>query len=127
MVKEVQMKLFIKRRKTRKIRVGSVMVGGTAPVSVQSMLKTPFSNTKGLLGEVKSLEEAGCQILRIAIPDLKAIGAISKIKKISKLPLVADIHFNYRLAIAAIQAGIEKVRLNPGNIRRPEETSTTYA
>lgn len=111
----------IKRRSTRKIWVGKVQIGGNVPISVQSMVKVPTLDVRKTVWQIKELEEVGCQIVRIAVPDLSSAQAISKIKKEIKIPLVADIHFNYRFALLAMEQGADKIRLNPGNIRRPEE------
>jgi len=111
----------IKRRRTRKIWVGNVPIGGDAPISLQSMVKIPIFNIKKAVSQIRELEEAGCQIVRVAVPDLKSAQAISAIKKEVKIPLVADIHFNYRLAMAAMEQRVDKIRLNPGNICHPEE------
>ncbi len=104
------------RRKTRKVRVGNTYVGGDAPVSVQSMLSVPSTDIEGSVRQAVELERAGCDILRAAIPDRDAIALIPAIKEKIKIPLVADIHFDYRLALDAIASGIDKIRINPGNI-----------
>ena len=104
------------RNITRQIRVGDVLIGGNAPVSIQSMLNTRTTDVEGCLAQIKALSSAGCQIARLAIPDMDAAQAFGKIVEQSPLPLVADIHFDYRLAIAAAEAGASKIRINPGNI-----------
>lgn len=104
------------RRKTRKVRVGNTYVGGDAPVSVQSMLSVPSTDIEGSVRQAVELERAGCDILRAAIPDRDAIALIPAIKEKINIPLVADIHFDYRLALDAIASGIDKIRINPGNI-----------
>ncbi len=101
---------------TKQIMVGSVPVGGGAPVSIQSMLNTKTTDVEGSLSQIRSLAAAGCQIARLAIPDMEAASAFREICAESPLPLVADIHFDYRLAIAAAEAGASKIRINPGNI-----------
>ena len=101
--------------------VGNVAIGGNAPIAVQSMSKIPATEIKKAIRQIKEIEEAGCDIIRIAVPDLKTAQAIKVIKKEILIPIVADIHFNYRLAIEAIRSGADKIRLNPGNIYRPEE------
>lgn len=106
----------IKRRKTRQVSVGNVLIGGSAPIPIQSMTTSNTSDLNSVLPEIERLENSGCQIIRITIPDENAVNAIPKIKKHTNVPLVADIHFNYRLALAAIDAGIDKIRINPGNI-----------
>lgn len=101
---------------TRSIQVGGVTIGGGAPVVIQSMLNTKTTDVKGSLEQIRRLHAAGCQIARLAIPNHEAASAFSEICKESVLPLVADIHFDYKLAIAAAQAGASKIRINPGNI-----------
>lgn len=105
-----------KRRKTKQVFVGNVPIGGTAPIPIQSMTTSDTSNLNSILPEIERLENSGCQIIRITVPNENAIKAIPKIKRHTTIPLVADIHFNYRLALAAIDAGIDKIRINPGNI-----------
>lgn len=100
----------------RKIMVGNVPVGGDAPVSIQSMLNTKTTDVEGSLTQIRALRAAGCQIVRLAIPDMDAVRGFAEIAKASPLPLVADIHFDYRLAIAAAEGGAAKIRINPGNI-----------
>ena len=101
---------------TRKIHVGGVQIGGGAPVVIQSMLNTKTTDIVGSLAQIDTLKAAGCQIARLAIPDMKAAKAFSEICAGSALPLVADIHFDYKLAIAAAEGGAAKIRINPGNI-----------
>ena len=91
-------------------------MGGGAPVSVQSMTKTDTQNVSDTVKQIKRLQNAGCDIIRVAVPDMKAISALSKIKRAIQIPLVADIHFDYRLALKAIDFGVDKLRINPGNI-----------
>ena len=100
----------------RQIWVGNVPIGGGAPVSIQSMLNTKTTDVAGSLRQIEALVEAGCQIARLAVPDMDAARGFAEICKESPLPLVADIHFDYRLAIAAAEGGAAKIRLNPGNI-----------
>ena len=101
---------------TKKIIVGNVPVGGGSPVSIQSMLNTATADVAGSLVQINKLKDAGCQIVRLAVPDMEAAEGFAKIAKQSPLPLVADIHFDYRLAIAAAEGGAAKIRINPGNI-----------
>ena len=101
---------------TRQIHVGPVAVGGGAPVSIQSMLNTPTTDVEGSLSQLRALAAAGCEIARLAVPDMAAAEGFGKIADQSPLPLVADIHFDYRLAIAAAERGAAKIRINPGNI-----------
>ena len=105
------------RRRTRPVRVGPLRIGGDAPVAVQSRTTTKTDDWAATLEQVHALAEAGCEIVRISVPDNKAAAACKKIKEGSPVPLVADIHFDHRYALAAIEAGWDKLRLNPGNIR----------
>ncbi|AKL97656.1 flavodoxin-dependent (E)-4-hydroxy-3-methylbut-2-enyl-diphosphate synthase [Endomicrobium proavitum] len=107
---------FYKRSQTRKINVGKVAIGGGAPVSVQSMTNTDTRDWKSTVRQIKNLEEAGCEIIRVSLPDMESAQVVSKIKKNIKIPLVADIHFDYRIALEAIKQGVDKLRINPGNI-----------
>ncbi|MEG0157636.1 MAG: flavodoxin-dependent (E)-4-hydroxy-3-methylbut-2-enyl-diphosphate synthase, partial [Anaerovoracaceae bacterium] len=100
----------------KRVRCGRIEIGGTAPISIQSMLNVDTRDIKAAVGQIQRLEEVGCQIVRLAIPDEEAAAAFGEIKKQVGLPLVADIHFDYRLALAAIKNGADKVRINPGNI-----------
>ncbi|MDI6761550.1 MAG: flavodoxin-dependent (E)-4-hydroxy-3-methylbut-2-enyl-diphosphate synthase [Thermodesulfobacteriota bacterium] len=107
---------MIPRRKTRQIRIGSVLVGGDAPVSVQSMTKTDTRDVRKTINQIRRLEAAGCEIIRVAVPDEEAARAIAQIKKRINIPLIADIHFNYRLAVRSMESGADGLRINPGNI-----------
>ncbi len=102
--------------KTRQIQVGGVPIGGGASISIQSMTNTPTHDVSATLTQIRELATAGCQIVRVAVPDMAAAQAIEALKQDSPLPLVADIHFDYKLALAVIERGIDKVRINPGNI-----------
>ncbi|MBN2199586.1 MAG: flavodoxin-dependent (E)-4-hydroxy-3-methylbut-2-enyl-diphosphate synthase [Candidatus Aminicenantes bacterium] len=104
------------RRSARRVHVGSVAVGGGAPVSVQSMTKTDTRDAEGTIAQIRSLERAGCEIVRLAVPDEDAVAALGAIRKAVETPLVADIHFDHRLALGALRAGVDGLRLNPGNI-----------
>ncbi|WP_462137183.1 flavodoxin-dependent (E)-4-hydroxy-3-methylbut-2-enyl-diphosphate synthase [Candidatus Mycalebacterium sp.] len=104
------------RRISRKIKIGDVEVGGGAPVSVQSMTKTDTRDVAATVAEIRRLEEAGCDIVRLAVPDMDAANALGKIKKQTKIPLVSDIHFDHKLALTAIAQGVDAMRINPGNI-----------
>ena len=106
----------MKRENTRQIKVGSVAVGGGARVSVQSMCNTKTWDVEATVSQILAFEEAGCDIVRVAIPDMRAAQAISAIKERIHIPLVGDIHFDYRLALEAAARGIDKIRINPGNI-----------
>ena len=101
---------------TRRINVGSVPVGGGAPVSIQSMTNTRTEDVHATVEQIKRLEKAGCDIVRVAVPTMEAAGAIRAVKDAVSVPVVADIHFDYRLAVAAAEAGADKIRINPGNI-----------
>jgi len=103
-------------RKSRQIRIGKVSVGGGAPVTVQSMTKTDTRDVPATVAQIKSLEKAGCDIVRLAVPDMDAALAIGKIRKQTKIPIVSDIHFDYRLALEAVRQGVDGMRINPGNI-----------
>ncbi|MGC8490660.1 MAG: flavodoxin-dependent (E)-4-hydroxy-3-methylbut-2-enyl-diphosphate synthase [Syntrophobacteraceae bacterium] len=111
----------IKRRVSRQIHIGSVAIGGGAPVSVQSMANTDTRDWRSTVAQIERLEDAGCEIVRVAVPDEQAVEAVSKIKKAIRLPLIADIHFDFRLAIGAMRAGADAIRINPGNIGGPEK------
>ena len=101
---------------TRQLRVGDVLIGGGAPVSIQSMLNTKTTDVEGSLAQLRALKTAGCQIARLAVPNMESARGFAEIVKESPLPLVADIHFDYKLAIAAAEGGASKIRINPGNI-----------
>jgi len=107
---------LIKRRQTRRIYVGGVSIGDGAPVRVQSMTKTDTRNIKATIRQIKQLELAGCEIVRVAVPDITAAKVLGEIKKRIKIPMIADIHFNYKLALEAIKQGVDGLRINPGNI-----------
>lgn len=100
----------------KQINVGGILIGGGAPVSIQSMTNTRTDDVPGTLAQIRSLASAGCDIVRVAVPDMAAARAVAKIKEESPLPVVVDIHFDYKLALEAIAAGADKVRINPGNI-----------
>lgn len=104
------------RKTTRKIKVGNIYVGGDSFITVQSMTNTDTRDALSTINQIKMLEEAGCDIVRAAVPDMEAASALKSIKSGIKIPLVADIHFDYKLAIAAIENGVDALRINPGNI-----------
>ncbi|MEW6725747.1 MAG: flavodoxin-dependent (E)-4-hydroxy-3-methylbut-2-enyl-diphosphate synthase [Bacillota bacterium] len=104
------------RRKTRPVYIGNVQVGGDAPVSVQSMTNTDTRDVEATVAQIRELAGVGCEIVRLAVPDREAAEALAAIRKRVSVPLVADIHFDYRLALAAIKAGVDGLRINPGNI-----------
>ena len=104
------------RHKTKEIQIGQVIIGGTNPIAIQSMTNTKTEDVKATVSQILQLEKAGCEIIRCAIPTMEAAKALEEIKKQIHIPLVADIHFDYRLAIAAVEHGADKIRINPGNI-----------
>lgn len=107
---------YIERRKTRKVKIGNVTIGGDNPIAIQSMCNTKTSDVKATVAQILALEKVGCEIIRVAVPDMEAALAIKEIKKQIHIPLVADIHFDYKLALQAIESGVDKLRINPGNI-----------
>ncbi|MCL6622010.1 MAG: flavodoxin-dependent (E)-4-hydroxy-3-methylbut-2-enyl-diphosphate synthase [Syntrophobacterales bacterium] len=113
---------MIPRRQSRAIWVGSVQVGGGAPISVQSMTNTDPHDVAATLAQVRRLAAAGCDLVRLAVPDREAAAALGEVKRHSPVPLIADIHFNYRLALAALEAGADCIRINPGNLGGAEKT-----
>lgn len=118
---------MIKRRHTRAIKIGSVQVGGDAPVSVQSMTNTDTRDAGTTVKQIQELEAAGCEIIRVAVPDREAAGALKSILPNIKIPLVADIHFDYRLALDALKAGVHGLRINPGNIGGEDRVAAVVA
>lgn len=106
----------LNRRKTRKIKVGNTFLGGDSSVKIQSMLNIPAEDIKGNVAQATTLEKAGCEIIRTALPNTEAVALIEALKEAVNIPVVADIHFDYRLALAAVDAGADKIRINPGNI-----------
>ena len=125
MVVTIKMKdlIVIKRRKTRQIKVGGVKIGGGAPVSIQSMTNTVTSDVRSTISQIKRLETAGCEIARVAVKSFEDAEAIRAIKRSANIPVVADIHFDYRLALRAIKSGADKIRINPGNMRDANEVA----
>jgi len=107
---------MVKRRVSKAIKIGGVTVGGGAPITVQSMTKTDTRDARATIRQIKELAEYGCELIRVAVPDAEAADALVKIKRGITIPLIADIHFDYRLALAALEAGVDGLRLNPGNI-----------
>ena len=120
------------RTQTRKVQIGNVTIGGGAPIAIQSMTNTKTEDVAATVAQIKELTAAGCEIIRCAVPTMEAAKALSEIKKQIEIPLVADIHFDYRLAIAAMENGADKIRINPGNIgsmdrvREVAETAKKY-
>lgn len=117
----------IKRRESKVIKIGKVLIGGKNPIAIQSMAKTKTSDVDNTIKQINQLEDAGCQIVRLAIKDPADAAALKKIRAKVKLALVADIHFSYRLALSAIENGADKIRLNPGNINKPKEIEAVIA
>lgn len=105
---------------SKRIYIGTVPVGSGAPIAIQSMTNTPTADVNATVKQIKALEEAGCDIIRCAVPDMESAEAIKEIKKQISIPIVADIHFDYRLALASIESGVDKIRINPGNIGSEE-------
>lgn len=114
------MENIIKRRESKQIQIGNVKIGGNAPISVQSMCNTDTRDVEKTVSQIKTLEEAGCELIRLAVLNKDAAAAIKEIKKRVNIPIIADIHFDYRLAIQCIESGVDALRLNPGNIGREE-------
>ncbi|MDH4129320.1 MAG: flavodoxin-dependent (E)-4-hydroxy-3-methylbut-2-enyl-diphosphate synthase [Spirochaetota bacterium] len=113
----------INRKKTKKIKLGNMYIGGDAAISIQSMTNTDTRKVTSTVDQIKMLEKAGCEIIRIAVPNMKAAKVIHQIKQNINIPLIADIHFDYRLALEAIKQGADGLRLNPGNIQRSDKVS----
>lgn len=107
---------FINRKKTRVVNIGGVLVGGDNPIAIQSMCNTDTRDVESTVKQIQELTEAGCEIIRVAVPDMTAAEALGEIKRRISIPLVADIHFDYKLALKAIEMGVDKLRINPGNI-----------
>jgi len=104
------------RRKTRQLRVGHVLIGGGAPIAVQSMTNTPTTDIDATVAQTQRLSEAGADIVRISVPDPESAAAMPEILRQTDVPIIADIHFSHKMALAAIEAGVHGLRLNPGNI-----------
>jgi (E)-4-hydroxy-3-methylbut-2-enyl-diphosphate synthase len=117
----------MERRLTRSINIGGVQIGGGAPVVVQSMTKTPTQDVAATVRQIERLMDAGCELVRLAVPDMEAANALPRIKSQVTLPLIADIHFDYRIALASIEKGIDGLRLNPGNIGGKKEIQQIVA
>ncbi|MBR1441456.1 MAG: flavodoxin-dependent (E)-4-hydroxy-3-methylbut-2-enyl-diphosphate synthase, partial [Lachnospiraceae bacterium] len=106
----------MRRENTRQVHIGNVVIGGGAPIAIQSMTNTPTENVAATVEQILRLEKAGCEIIRCTVPTEEAAKAVAEIKKQIHIPLVADIHFDYRMAILAMENGADKIRINPGNI-----------
>ena len=109
--------MIVQRRKTKEIKLGKVRIGGDAPISVQSMTNTDTRDVLKTVRQIKGLEREGCEIIRVAVLDKVAASSLGKIKKKIKIPLIADIQFDYHLALLALEQGVDGLRLNPGNIK----------
>ncbi len=112
---------MIKRKKTKTIKVGGIRIGGANPIAIQSMTNTPTADVKKTVSQIRELKAAGCEIVRVAVKDAQDAAAVRQIKRLTNIPIVADIHFNYRLALLSIKNGADKIRLNPGNIKKEDE------
>src|SRR3989338_3872109 len=113
--------MIIKRHKTKEIQICNIKIGGNNPIAIQSMAKVPTKDYRKTVLQIKNLEKEGCSIVRVAVKDEEDAHAISEIKNAIRIPLVADIHFNWKLAVCAIRAGEDKIHLNPGNIYKKQE------
>src|SRR3989338_3949625 len=109
------------RRTTKEIKIGKLKIGAANPITVQSMTKTKTSDIDATVKQIHALEQAGCQIVRCAVPDRESAYALKEIKKQTNIPLVADIHFNHEYALIAAEGGVDKLRINPGNIGDPQK------
>jgi (E)-4-hydroxy-3-methylbut-2-enyl-diphosphate synthase len=109
------------RKQTKSIKVGNLLIGGNAPISVQSMTNTDTKNIPDTVSQIKRMEKEGCELVRVAVPDMESCYSLPLIKKEINIPLVADIHYDYKLALKAIELGVDKLRINPGNIRNYEK------
>jgi len=118
---------MITRRRTRQIHVGPVAIGGGAPIAVQSMTNTMTDDVEATVRQIQELEQAGCEIIRVAVPDMAAALAIARIREQIAIPLIADIHFDARLAVAAMEQGAHGIRINPGNLGGPEKLARVVA
>jgi (E)-4-hydroxy-3-methylbut-2-enyl-diphosphate synthase len=118
---------MIARKKTRQIRLGGVAIGGNAPIAVQSMTNTDTRDVEATIAQTHRLEQAGCEIIRVAVLDLEAARAIGSIRERISIPLIADIHFDHRLAVAAMENGAQGIRINPGNLGGPQKLARVVA
>jgi len=109
------------RRNSKLLRIGGLTIGGSSPIRIQSMTKTDTRDVAATINQIRRLEEYGCEIIRCAVPDMEAAEALGVIKRSIHIPLIADIHFDYRLALASLKAGVDGLRLNPGNLRNLEQ------
>lgn len=109
------------RRHSRSVQVGGLTIGGDAPISVQSMTKTDTRDVEATVSQIKQIEDVGCEMIRVAVPDMESAKVLGRIKKQINIPLIADVHFDYRLALEAITQGVDKLRINPGNIKQKDK------
>ncbi|MCK4410348.1 MAG: flavodoxin-dependent (E)-4-hydroxy-3-methylbut-2-enyl-diphosphate synthase [Candidatus Eisenbacteria sp.] len=121
------MSILKPRRKTRQVMIGDVAVGGDAPISVQSMTNTKTEDLEATIAQIKNLEKVGCEIVRVAVPGKAAVAALPDIIAQAEMPVVADIHFDYKLGLGAVEAGVHALRINPGNIGARERVETLFA
>jgi (E)-4-hydroxy-3-methylbut-2-enyl-diphosphate synthase len=119
--------LTFPRRKTRQIRLGAVLIGGGVDVVVQSMTCTPTTDVEATVSQIKALEKAGCEVVRVAVPDMEAARSLGEIKKGISIPIIADIHFDHELALEAVRQGVDGLRINPGNIGGSEKVREAVA
>ncbi len=117
----------IKRRRSKEIRIGRIKIGGGNPVAIQSMTKFKTSSTDKVVAQIRELEAAGCEIVRLAVKDMEDARALKKVRTATRMPLVADIHFDYRLALVSIESGVDKIRLNPGNVYKPAQVQAVVS
>ena len=118
---------MIVRRQTRKIEIGTVPVGGGSPIAVQSMTNTDTRDVAATVAQIHALEKAGCELIRVAVLDLEAAAALTQIREAISIPLIADIHFDHRLAVAAMENGAQAIRINPGNLGGPAKLARVVA
>ena len=111
---------MINRRNSKKVKVGDIYIGGVSRISVQSMLNITSRDSEGNVRQALALEKAGCDIIRLAVPDMESVSTVAALKENLTIPVVADIHFDYKLALASLDAGVDKIRINPGNIGKDE-------
>ena len=116
----------MERTRTKVVKIGNRLIGGGNPILIQSMTNTKTEQVEATVAQIRALEAAGCDIIRCAVPTMEAAEALKEIRKRISIPLVADIHFDYKLALAAIRHGADKIRINPGNIGSRERVRTSH-
>ena len=124
---DIQVSQTRQRRSTRQVRVGDTLIGGGAPVALQSMTSTHTCDIDATVAQINRLADGGCDLVRVAVPDEKDTAALPEILRQSPVPIVADVHFHYQRAIEAIDAGVQKIRLNPGNIKDRKQVDEVIA